>query len=56
MKSGKFLFIAMVFLVSILCISAASAADDASSDVIADNVDETVLEESIYDADLKLVR
>ena len=54
MKSGKFIFIAMIFLVSLLCLSAVSAADDAASDVIADNTDETVLEESIDDADLQL--
>ncbi|MBQ6139561.1 MAG: hypothetical protein IJI80_07810 [Methanobrevibacter sp.] len=52
MKSGKFLFIAMIFLVSLLCLSAVSAADDAASDVIADTIDEPILEESIDDADL----
>ena len=49
MKSGKFLFIAIIFLVSLLCISAVSAADEAVSDVIADTNDETVLQESIDD-------
>ena len=52
MKSGKFLFLAIIFLVSLLCISAVSAADEAVSDVIADTNDETVLQESIDDADL----
>ena len=53
MKNGKILFIATLLLVSLLCISAVSAADDAASDVIADNTDETVLEEGIDDADLQ---
>ena len=52
MKSGKFLIIAILFLVSLLCLSAVSAADDAASDVIADTIDEPILEESIDDADL----
>ena len=52
MKSGKFLFLAIIFLVSLVCISAVSAADEAVSDVIADTNDETVLQESIDDADL----
>ena len=49
MKSGKFLFIAIIFLVSLVCISAVSAADEAVNDVIADTNDETVLQESIDD-------
>ena len=52
MKSGKFLFLAIIFLVSLVCISAVSAADEAVNDVIADTNDETVLQESIDDADL----
>ena len=52
MKSGKFLFLAIIFLVSLVCISAVSAADEAVSDVIADTNDETVLQESIDDATL----
>ena len=53
MKSGKFLFLAIIFLVSLVCISAVSAADEAVSDVIADTNDETVLEESIDDEGLQ---
>ena len=49
MKSGKFLFLAIIFLVSLVCISAVSAADEAVNDVIADTNDETVLQESIDD-------
>ena len=49
MKSGKFLFLAIIFLVSLVCISAVSAADEAVNDVIADTNDETVLQESIED-------
>ena len=52
MKNGKILFIATLLLVSLLCISAVSAADDAASDVIADNNDETILDVGIDDADL----
>ncbi len=52
MKSGKFLFLAIIFLVSLVCISAVSAADEAVNDVIADTNDETVLQESIDDATL----
>ena len=40
MKSGKFLFLAIIFLVSLVCISAVSAADEAVSDVIADTNDD----------------
>ena len=46
MKSGKFLFLAIIFLVSLLCISAVSAADDAASDIAASS-DDAVIEESI---------
>ena len=53
MKNGKLLFIAIIFLVSFLCISAASAADDAASDIIADANEGAVLEESIDDAVLE---
>ncbi len=52
MKNGKILFIATLLLVSLLCLSAVSAADDAASDVIADNTDETILDAGIDDADL----
>ena len=40
----------MILFVSLLCISAVSAADDAASDILADTSDETVLEEGIDDA------
>ena len=53
MKNGKLFFIAIIFLVSFLCISAASAADDAASDIIADANEGAVLEESIDDAVLE---
>ena len=53
MRNNKFIFMALIFLVSILCISAVSAADDsAASDIVADTNDVTVLEESIDDASL----
>ena len=52
MKNGKILFIATILLVSLLCLSAVSAAEDAASDVIADNTDETILDAGIDDADL----
>jgi hypothetical protein len=52
MKYNNLLFIAMIFLVSLLCVSAVSAADDAANDIIADTDtnDVAVLEESIDDA------
>ena len=51
MRINKFIIIASIFIISLLCISAASAADDAAeSDIVADTSDETVLEESIDDA------
>ena len=40
----------MILFVSLLCVSAVSAADDAASDILADTSDETVLEEGIDDA------
>ena len=51
MRNKNFIFIAMIFIVSLLCISAVSAADDAASDIIADTDtnDVAVLEESIDD-------
>ena len=54
MKYNNLLFIAMIFLVSLLCVSAVSAADDAANDIIADTDtnDVAVLEESIDDASL----
>ena len=54
MRNNKLIFMALVILVSLLCVSAVSAADDAASDVIADTDtnDVTVLEESIDDASL----
>ena len=54
MRNNKFIFMAMIILVSLLCVSAVSAADDAASDVIADTDtnDVAVLEESIDDASL----
>ena len=52
MKYNKFLFIAMIFFVSFLCVSSVSAADDAASDIVADTSDATVLEESIDDVSL----
>ena len=54
MKIKKFLFIAIIFLVSLVCISAVNAADEVVSDVIVDINDDAVLEESIDDADLQL--
>ena len=50
MKGYKFLILATIFLVSLMCVSAVSAADDVASDIVADTSDETVLEESIDDA------
>ena len=54
MRNNKLIFMALVILVSLLCVSAVSAADDAASDVIADTDtnDVTVLEESIDDVSL----
>ena len=53
MRKNKFIFLALIFLVSLLCITAASAADDAaSSDIAADANDVTVLEESIDDVSI----
>lgn len=52
MKNGKYLFLPIIFLVGLLCISAVGAADDAASDIVAESIDEAVLEESIDDADL----
>ena len=53
MKSNKLIFLALIFLVSLLCVSAVSAADDAAvNDIVADTNDVTVLEESIDDASL----
>ena len=53
MRNNNFIIIAMIFIVSLLCISAVSAADDSASDIVADTSDEIVLEESIDDASLK---
>ncbi len=50
MKNGKIIFIATLLLVSLVCLSAVSAADDTASDIVTDANDETVLEESIGDA------
>ena len=52
MKNGKILFIVLISLVSLLCLSVVSAADNDVSDVIADTNDDTVLDESINDVDL----
>ena len=55
MRKNKIIFIASIFLLSLLCISAVSAADDAGvSDIVADtdSNDISVLEESIDDASL----
>ena len=53
MRKNKFILGALILLLCLLCISAVSAADDAdSSDIVADTIDETVLEESIDDAAL----
>ena len=50
MRNNKFIFLALIFLVSFVCISAVSAADDAdSSNIAADANNVTVLEESIDD-------
>ena len=46
MKNGKLFFIAIIFLVSFLCISAVSAADDAASDIAAQS-DDAVIDEGI---------
>ena len=53
MRKNKYIFVASIFLVSLLLISAASAADDTASDIVADTSDVAVLEESIDDANLK---
>ena len=55
MRNNKFIFMALILLVSLLCISAVSAADDAASDIVADtdSNDVAVLEESIDDASLR---
>ena len=53
MKISKFLFISIIFLVSLLCISAVSAADDAASDIISNVNEQAVLDESIVDADIQ---
>lgn len=53
MRKNKFMFMALIFLVSLLCISTVSAADDAASDIVADTSDVTVMEESIDDAVLE---
>ena len=52
MRKNKILFMALIFLVSLLCISAVSAADEAASDIVADTSDATVFEESIDDVGL----
>ena len=54
MRNNKFIFMALILLVSLLCVSAVSAADDAASDIVADTDtnDATVLEESIDDASI----
>ena len=54
MRKNKFIFMALLLIVSLLCISAVSAADDVASDVIADTDtnDATVLGESIDDASI----
>ena len=52
MKKGKILFIALIFIVSLVCISAINAADDAASDIVADTNDASILDESTIDADL----
>ena len=54
MRKDKIMFMALIFLVSLLCISAVSAADDVASDVIADTDtnDATVLEDVIDDASI----
>ena len=50
MRKNRLIIIAMILFVSLLCVSAVSAADDAASDILADTSDETVLEEGIDDA------
>ena len=52
MKKGKILFIALIFIVSLVCISAVNAADDAASDIVAYTNDASVLDENTIDADL----
>ena len=51
MLNKKIIFMA-ILLVSLLSLSAVSAAEDATSDIVADTNDETVLEESIDDTGL----
>ena len=46
MRKNRLIIIAMIFFVSLLCVSAVSAA----SDIVADTSDETVLDEGIDDA------
>ena len=54
MRKNKFILGALILLLCLLCISAVSAADDdAASDIDAYTSDETVLGESIDDADLR---
>ena len=50
MKIQRYLYIALLFFVCILTISAVSAADDSASDIISANDNEPILEESINDA------
>ena len=50
MKIQRYLYIALIFFVCILTISAVSAADDSASDIISANDNEPILEESINDA------
>ena len=52
MRKNNFIFMALIILVSLLCISAVSAADDAARDIVADTDtnDVTVLEKIIDDA------
>ena len=49
MKIQGYLYIALIFLVCILTISAVSAADDSASDIISADDNELILEESISD-------
>ncbi len=53
MKNSKLIFLAMIILVCLVSISAASAADDTTGDIIADANDDIILEESINDANLQ---
>ena len=53
MKDIKFLFLALIFIVSLIGISAVSAADDVTEDIVLIINDETILKENISDGNLQ---